>query len=156
MKGYYNFAVLDNANLSNRLKFHRGFEQYKVVWNEIEDCHVYFAWQLPIAKANNCWPSTFEDSLVLTNVSWFKGLMDEKFDENGVEIEAKTEESKEEKGKNWLRKERSGVSFYRSLELPEELKTENVEAELKDGILTLNLPKVEPKPEYKAKKVQVK
>lgn len=59
----------------------------QLVWNEIEDCHVYFAWQLPIAKANNCWPSTFEDSLVLTNVSWFKGLMDEKFDKNGVEIE---------------------------------------------------------------------
>ncbi|WP_440054598.1 AAA family ATPase [Pseudoalteromonas sp. T1lg65] len=59
----------------------------QLVWNEIEDCHVYFAWQLPITKANNCWPSTFEDSLVLTNVSWFKGLMDEKFDENGVEIE---------------------------------------------------------------------
>lgn len=59
----------------------------QLVWNEIEDCHVYFAWQLPIAKANNCWPSTFEDSLVLTNVSWFKELMDGKFDENGVEIE---------------------------------------------------------------------
>ncbi len=59
----------------------------QLVWNEIEDCYVYFAWQLPIAKANNCWPSTFEDSLVLTNVSWFKGLMDEKFDEDGVEIE---------------------------------------------------------------------
>jgi len=76
--------------------------------------------------------------------------------QNGVEIEAKAEESKEEKGKNWLRKERSGVSYYRSLELPEELKTNNVEAELKDGVLILNLPKVEPKPEYKARKVQVK
>lgn len=59
----------------------------QLVWNEIEDCHVYFAWQLPITKADNCWPSTFEDSLVLTNVSCFKGMMDEKFDENGVEIE---------------------------------------------------------------------
>lgn len=59
----------------------------QLVWNEIEDCHVYFAWQLPIAKANNCWPRTFEDSLVLTNISWFKGLMGEKSNENGVEIE---------------------------------------------------------------------
>ncbi|ELJ8845144.1 AAA family ATPase [Vibrio parahaemolyticus] len=59
----------------------------QLVWNEIQDCHVYFAWQLPIDSANNCWPSTFEDSLVLTNISWFKGLMDEKFDENGEEIE---------------------------------------------------------------------
>ena len=48
------------------------------------------------------------------------------------------------------------MSFYRALELPEELKTDNVEAELKDGVLTVNLPKVEPKPEYKAKKVQIK
>ena len=59
----------------------------QLVWNEIQDCHVYFAWQLPIDSTNNCWPSTFEDSLVLTNISWFKGLMEEKFDENGEEIE---------------------------------------------------------------------
>jgi HSP20 family protein len=75
---------------------------------------------------------------------------------NGVEIEAKCEESNEVKDKTWLRKECSGVSYYRSLELPEELKTDNVEAELKDGILILNLPKIEPKQEYKPKKVQVK
>jgi HSP20 family protein len=71
---------------------------------------------------------------------------------NGVEIKADYDENKEEKGKNWLRRECSNMSFYRALELPEELKTDNVEAELKDGVLTINLPKVEPKPEYKAKK----
>jgi HSP20 family protein len=48
------------------------------------------------------------------------------------------------------------MSFYRALELPEELKTDNVDAEFKDGVLTLKLPKVEPKPEYKAKKVNIK
>jgi len=75
---------------------------------------------------------------------------------NGVEIEAKSHETKEEKKKNYLRRESSGVSFYRSLELPEELSTDDVEAELKDGILMINLPKVAPKPEYKSKKVQIK
>ncbi|WP_409524355.1 AAA family ATPase [Nitrincola sp. MINF-07-Sa-05] len=59
----------------------------QLVWNEIEDCPVRFAWQLPITEADDSWPSTFEDSLVLTNVSWFKGLMDEKPDEDGMEIE---------------------------------------------------------------------
>lgn len=59
----------------------------QLVWNEIEDCHVYFAWQSPIAEADDCWPSTFEDSLVLTNVSWFKGLMEESCDENEAKIE---------------------------------------------------------------------
>jgi HSP20 family protein len=75
---------------------------------------------------------------------------------NVVEIKADYDESKEDKGKNWLRRECSSMRFYRALELPEELKTDNVEAELKDGILTVNLPKVEPKPENKAKQVQIK
>jgi predicted ATP-dependent endonuclease of OLD family len=59
----------------------------QLVWSEIEDCPVRFAWQLPITEADNSWPSTFEDSLILTNVSWFKSLMDEKLDEDGMEID---------------------------------------------------------------------
>jgi len=75
---------------------------------------------------------------------------------NRVEVNADYDQNKEEKGKNWLRRECSSMSFYRSLELPEELKTDEVEAELKDGVLNLSLPKVQPKPEYKAKKVKIK
>ena len=75
---------------------------------------------------------------------------------NGVEISAKYEDTQEEKSKNWLRRECSGMSFYRSFELPEELKTDDVEAEMNNGILTLILPKVEPKPRYKAKKIEIK
>ena len=73
-----------------------------------------------------------------------------------VEISAEHEETSENKGKNWLRQERSSTNFYRSLELPEGLKTGNVEAELKDGVLTLLLPKVEPKPKFETTKVRVK
>ena len=75
---------------------------------------------------------------------------------NTIEVKADYDEDKEEKGKNWLRRECNSMSFYRSLELPEELKTDNVEAELKDGVLKLNLPKLEPKPEYKSKKIKIK
>ena len=75
---------------------------------------------------------------------------------NSVEISAEHKEEKKDKGKNWIRQERSSMKFYRSLELPEELKTENAEAELKDGILTITLPKVKPSPEYKPKKVKIK
>jgi len=75
---------------------------------------------------------------------------------NTIEVKAEYDENKEEKGKNWLRRECSSMNFYRSLELPEELKTDNVEAELQDGILKLNLPKIEPKPEHKSKKVKIK
>ncbi|UNK65430.1 AAA family ATPase [Pseudomonas simiae] len=62
----------------------------QLVWSETADCAVRFAWQLPVAEAGDSWPSTFEDSLVLTNIQWFKQLMDEKVDEDGVEIEMPT------------------------------------------------------------------
>jgi predicted ATP-dependent endonuclease of OLD family len=62
----------------------------QLVWSEIADCVVRFAWQLPIAEAGGSWPSTFEDSLVLTNIPWFKELMNEKNDEDGVEVEVPT------------------------------------------------------------------
>lgn len=45
------------------------------VWSEKADCLVRFAWQLPIAEADGSWPSTFEDSLILSNQAWFKKLM---------------------------------------------------------------------------------
>lgn len=73
-----------------------------------------------------------------------------------VEISAEHEETSEDKGKNWLRQERSSMDFYRSFQVPETLKTGKVEAELKDGILTLVLPKAEPKPKYETTKVKIK
>jgi len=75
---------------------------------------------------------------------------------NTIEIKAECEESTEEKDERWLHKECRGMSFYRSLEIPDELQTDKVNAELKHGVLYLNLPKMEPKPEYKAKKIQIK
>jgi HSP20 family protein len=73
-----------------------------------------------------------------------------------VEISAEHEEKSEDKGKNWVRQERSSLDFYRSFQIPENVKTEKVEAELKDGILRLSLPKAEPKPKYETTKVKIK
>jgi len=73
-----------------------------------------------------------------------------------IEISAKHETGEDEKNKNWLRRERSSMSFYRSLEFPDKIKTDTVEAEFKDGVLNLTLPKLEPKPEHKSTKVKIK
>lgn len=75
---------------------------------------------------------------------------------NTIEISAQYNQDKDEKDKNWLRRERSSTQYYRSLEVPEELKTDDVDAELKDGILTLKLPKMEPKPELQPRKIKIK
>ncbi len=45
-----------------------------LTWTGVPDCKVRFAWQLPVAEAGDQWPTTFEDSLILTNIDWFKGL----------------------------------------------------------------------------------
>ena len=73
-----------------------------------------------------------------------------------IEVKGEYDENKEEKDKKWLRRECNSISFYRALELPEELKTDNVDAELKEGILTVKLPKVSPKPEKQPKKIKIK
>ena len=77
--------------------------------------------------------------------------------ENGIEIsgETKMEQKEEDKDKGYLRRERRYASFYRSLPLPDAVLTDKAEAELKDGILTVKLPKAAP-PEKKSKKVKVK
>lgn len=85
-----------------------------------------------------------------------KENIDIQVSQNGIEIKAQCQETNEEKGKNWLRRECTGASFYRSVELPEELRTQDVDAELKNGILSIVIPKVEPRPESKPKKVKIK
>jgi len=77
--------------------------------------------------------------------------------ENEVEIsgETKSESNEEDKEKGYIRRERRYAKFYRALPLPDAVLADKVDAELKDGVLTVKLPKAAP-PEKKAKKVQVR
>lgn len=70
----------------NKLDDFKSPTEAQLVWKEVDDCLVRFAWQLPVVEAGDHWPSTFEDSLILTNLPWFKGLMDEKVDDEGKKI----------------------------------------------------------------------
>ncbi len=72
---------------------------------------------------------------------------------NSVEISGCKEETTDEKNKSYVRKERISESFYRTLTLPEEIKYQEVSADLKDGVLEIVLPKKNPK---QRKKVQIK
>ena len=49
----------------------------QLVWTSDTGVQVRFAWQLPVAAASEQWPSSFEDSLVLSNIDWFKALEEE-------------------------------------------------------------------------------
>ena len=59
---------------------------------------------------------------------------------------------KENKGDNWRRVERSYGGFTRSFNLPSTVNVDGVNAEFKDGVLRVTLPKKE---EVKARQIQV-
>jgi len=72
---------------------------------------------------------------------------------DGMAILAKKEASKEDKKKNYLRRERAYSAFERSLAFPEEVDPLKAEGTMKDGVLELTISKKEPKPEEKLHKI---
>lgn len=77
--------------------------------------------------------------------------------DNVLKIEAKKEEAKEEKGKGYYRKEISAGYYKRVVPLPVEVIGEKAEAQYKEGILKISIPKREvKKPEKKPVKIKVK
>lgn len=62
-----------------------------------------------------------------------------------VTIHAKRTQSEEEKKKNYVRRERTAQAFYRRVQLPERVRSDDAKASLNNGILEITLPKKEPK-----------
>ena len=75
--------------------------------------------------------------------------------DNSLEISAQHKEEEEEKKKNYLRKERSEISYYRTIPLPEKVISDKTNAKLTDGILNVTIPKATPTPKPKSSSIQV-
>lgn len=74
---------------------------------------------------------------------------------NNIELSAQKSEKEKEEGKNWLKKERN-VSYYRSFNFQDKIEPDNVEAEMKDGVLIIEMPKQHPTSAYESKEVKIK
>jgi HSP20 family protein len=74
----------------------------------------------------------------------------------GLEIKAQRRREQEEKEQGYYYRERAYDSWYRRLQFPAEVLPDKTEAELRDGVLTVTVPKKEPTPEKKPRKVRVK
>jgi HSP20 family protein len=68
-------------------------------------------------------------------------------------IKGETSEEREEKQGNYHLRERRYGAFQRSVNLPAPVNTDKAEAEFKNGVLTLTLPKVE---EVKPRSIKIK
>ena len=62
---------------------------------------------------------------------------------NTLTIRSEKEEKKEEEDENYSRREYSYSSFSRSFTLPDDVKSEAIEARYSDGVLNIQLPKKE-------------
>lgn len=72
-----------------------------------------------------------------------------------LNIKAEKSTSEEEKKEDYTRREFSYNSFERSLQLPENVKEEELKAKYNDGILSFKLVKKEPVKKLKPKKVEI-
>jgi HSP20 family protein len=85
------------------------------------------------------------------------GIKPEEFDiqlnNNVLTVCGKREEEKEEKGQTFHRVERRSGCFSRSVTLPAAVDEDKVDAQYKDGVLTITMPKTE---EAKSHRIKVK
>jgi HSP20 family protein len=65
------------------------------------------------------------------------------FQDDYLKVEGKAEEEKEEKEKNYWRKEIRRGSFVRVIPLPRKVDPKKAKASFKDGVLKVSLPKIE-------------
>ena len=63
--------------------------------------------------------------------------------DNVLTVKGEKRQEEETEGKNYHRVERHYGSFQRSFTLPRHIETDAIKAEFKDGVLTLEIPKVE-------------
>lgn len=72
-----------------------------------------------------------------------------------IEIRAETSQQREEKAKDYYFRERRYETLERLLPFPAEVRPDEAQATLKDGVLEVRVPKREPTPEQKPVKVRV-
>ncbi|TYB32174.1 MAG: Hsp20/alpha crystallin family protein [Candidatus Mcinerneyibacterium aminivorans] len=72
-----------------------------------------------------------------------------KLERDILTISAEKEEENEEEDKNYYRREIRSGRFERRFRLPDNIDKENIKADLKDGILKIDLPKTEESKEVK-------
>jgi HSP20 family protein len=95
-----------------------------------------------------------KDFLLTAELPGFKKEdVDVQISEDSVEIKAACKWKRDDSTKSYVHRERGSRSFYRIIRLPEEVKADATEANLKDGVLEVILPKKAPKAK---KKVTVK
>jgi len=119
------------------------------VFPEIEELKTPEIWEPPVDIKE-----TDTDIVIKTDLPGVsKDNIDIKISDDILEIKAEVKKKEEEKEEGYIRRERVYKSFYKKVHLPAKVDPEKADAEYKDGVLTIKLPKTEVK---KPVKIEVK
>ncbi|MDD4568895.1 MAG: Hsp20/alpha crystallin family protein [Tepidanaerobacteraceae bacterium] len=73
-----------------------------------------------------------------------KNNIEIRYEDNSLTISAQHDEVVEEKGESFIQRERRRGNFTRSISIPNDIKSDAIKANFKNGVLRVILPKVEP------------
>ena len=131
-------------------------------WEDWEDIDKWFEERWPEIKTAEFMPPVDiyeKDNKIIAEVE-IPGVKPEDINievtDNLLKVEAKTKEEKEEKERDYYRKEIGKRYFKRIIALPVDVKGNEAVAECEDGVLRIEIPKVKKKEEPKKIKVKVK
>ena len=96
----------------------------------------------PSAEAVNT-ENAYEISVELPGVA--EKDIDISLEDGLLTVKGEKRSEREEKDENYYFSERRYGSFQRAFRLPENIKEDDIHAKFKDGVLTVSLPKAEPK-----------
>ena len=106
------------------------------------------SWSIPLDVTR-----TGDDVVVKASLPGIpKDKVDLTLEDNVLTIRGELNEESEKEEGGYLLKERRSGSFYRAVQLPESVDAEKVTTSYEDGVLTVQLPKVE---EKKARKLAI-
>ncbi|WP_294719906.1 Hsp20/alpha crystallin family protein [Prevotella sp.] len=73
-----------------------------------------------------------------------------------IKIENKSNKKEEDKKSHYLRREFSYSKYEQTLLLPDDVEKEKIAATVNNGVLTVDLPKIEKKEEKTARQIEIK
>lgn len=109
-------------------------------------------WFAPRSEAS-AGQSTYDITLELPGVS--SENIDVSVHDGSLTIKGEKRSEREEKGRTYFFSEREYGAFQRSFRLPADAQTDDISADFKDGVLTVNVPKVGLPPD-RSKKIKVR
>ena len=109
-------------------------------------------WVAPASEASSD-DKVYRIALELPGVA--EADIDVSVDDGLVTVKGEKKTEREETGETWYFSERQFGSFSRSFRLPADADAGKIAADLKDGVLTVSVPKLSPEVASKARKVPI-